>query len=302
MRRPRPPTTSPTNRIVAAAVHGHADTLADGGRERRTKPSAAPRAVPRRGPALGPARHAADRAPGRSTRSAAAAGTVLLAFIVAGVLALILNPVGRRPAAAPAVPARPRRRSPSTSGCCSRSPAPASCWPTRSPTRPRSSAATSRGSSTTPTSACTTCRPTSTTTASTSRSRSRARPRSRPCSEKVVGGTSDIVSLRRRDPDAHRPGRPRPDPRARPVDLHARLRRADRRRRAPGDAARRRHASDDDYPTARPARGLQLRPRAAAVQHRDGHRRGPRPVAVRRRSGSSPTAAPTRWPSGSSSG
>ena len=48
--------------------------------------------------------------------------------------------------------------------------------------------------------------------------------------------------LRRGPADARSRGRPRADPRPRDVDLHAALRRADRRRGAAGDAAGRRHA------------------------------------------------------------
>ena len=56
---------------------------------------------------------------------------------------------------------------------------------------------------------------------------------------------------------------------------------------------RRRHARGR-LPAARPARGVRLRPRAAAVQPDHGRQRRARAVDLRRRSGSSPTASATR--------
>ena len=80
------------------------------------------------------------------------------------------------------------------------------------------------------------------------------------------------------------------DPRRRPVDLHAHLRAADRRPRALGHAARRRHAGGR-LPDAGAEGGVRLRARPAAVQRDHGRLGGRRAVDLRRRSGSSPTAS-----------
>ena len=126
---------------------------------------------------------------------AKAAGIVLLVFIVAGVIALILNPIVTFLQRAPRCPRglailvvylgllRRRRRA---SACCS---------PTRSPTRPSGSATTCRASSTTPTRGSPTCRPSSTARASTSRSSARARRRCRRCRTRSSAGPSDIVNF-----------------------------------------------------------------------------------------------------------
>ena len=59
---------------------------------------------------------------------------------------------------------------------------------------------------------------------------------------KVVGGTDSIVSFGHRPADEDRHRQLRADPRLRPLGLHAHPRRANRRARARGDAARERHA------------------------------------------------------------
>ena len=74
----------------------------------------------------------------------------------------------------------------------------------------------------------------------------------------------------------------------RAVDLPARLRQADRRARAADHAARRRHARGR-LPAARPAGGVRLRPRAAAVQPDHGRERRARRCGSSASSGSSPT-------------
>ena len=68
--------------------------------------------------------------------------------------------------------------------------------------------------------------------------------------KRVVGGTDQVVSFGTDLVTRARDGRLRRDPRLRPVGLHAHLRRADRRPRAVGDAARRRDAART---TSRPA-------------------------------------------------
>ena len=71
------------------------------------------------------------------------------------------------------------------------------------------------------------------------------------------------------------------DPRRRPLDLHAHLRPADRRPRALGDAAGRRHAGGR-LPDARAEGGVRLRARPAAVQRDHGRLGGHRAVDLRR--------------------
>ena len=86
-----------------------------------------------------------------------------------------------------------------------------------------------------------------------------------------VSKSSELAGLLRRGP-AHRSrlGLLRRGAGLRAVGVHAALRPAHRRARAPGDARRRRHARRR-LPHAGAARRLALRRRAAAVQLRDGH-------------------------------
>ena len=78
--------------------------------------------------------------------------------------------------------------------------------------------------------------------------------------------------------------------------LHAALRRADRPGRARDGAARRRDAGGR-LPDAHPGRRVRLRARPVAVLADHGHERRRRCCGSSARSGSSPRARRTRWPS-----
>ena len=91
-----------------------------------------------------------------------AAGHVLLLFIIAGLIALLLNPFVAL--CSGAHPARARRWDRDGHRAGARWSGSASCWPTRSPTRSRASRTTSRATSTTPTPSSPTCRTGSTAT------------------------------------------------------------------------------------------------------------------------------------------
>ncbi len=108
-----------------------------------------------------------------------------------------------------------------------------------------------------------------------------------------------LLRHRPRDPRGHR--RVRGDPRLRAVGLHARLRRADRRPRAVGDAAGGRDPRGR-LPGPREPRGRRLRARPDPVQRGDGRSAPGSGCTSSGRSGSSPTARPTRWASACSSG
>ena len=155
----------------------------------------------------------------------------------------------------------------------------ACCSPTLSPIRCDRSRTTCRISSTKPTHARQLAERTSPNRASTCSSSSRARPRCRRSRTRSPRACGKIVSFSGGLLTEARQRRLRPGARVRAVGLHARLRRAHRRARAPadanGDGTRGRRLSD-----ARPARGLALRRRAAAVQRHHGNdgRRGAVPV------------------------
>ena len=285
--------------------HGHTSDLVDGRAPRGRRPSARPaagRRAARSSCRAGCSSSCSRSACWRSGRSPAPPGTVLLLFIVAAVIALILNPLVAVAAA------RARSRAGWRSSLVylgfflGARRAPASCSPTRSPTRrdassddvpriidsaneePRRPAGLlrrqghqHRGQGAGRDRAADAAGATSSAARATS-----SRSATRPADAVVTAGFGA-------------------DPRLRPVGLHADLRRADRRARAARDAAGRRHAGGR-LPDARAARRRRLRPRPAALQPRDGHGRRRRAVHLRRRSASSRTARRTRWPSGSSSG
>ena len=204
----------------------------------------------------------------------------------------------------PARPALPRASPsrPSTSASSASSGPPATWRPTRSPTRPTELPAGRAAASST------------SANAEPRRPAGLARRQGHQPQGQGAGRdrAADAAGQGRRRHERHRVLRRRPredarhrglraDPRLHPVDLHADLRRADRRVRALRDAAGRRHAGGR-LPDARAARGRRLRARPAAVQHGDGHRRGRSGCTCSACSGSSPTARPTRSRSGSSSG
>ena len=206
-----------------------------------------------------------------------AAGSVLLLFIIAGLIALFLNPLVTLllvPHPARCVggdrdgrPGRvPGRRSGSSS-------------PHRSPTRPRASRTTSRATSTTPTTRSPTSRTGSTGAAGTSRSSARARPRCRR-SASASPAAPARSSASPATPCSARRGQHRADPDHRPEHLHAIY--GDRigalvRARC---AARRRDAGGR-LPDARPGLAVRLRPRPGPVQPDHGHERGPDAVGAR---------------------
>ena len=124
----------------------------------------------------------------------------------------------------------------------------------------------------------------------------------RDAAAKVVGGTDEIVSFGDATCSASSStAELRADPRLRPLGLHAHLRRANRRARARGDAAGRRHAARTTTRRAcrRAVVGYVRGQLLFSLDH--GHERGHRAVDLRRRSGSSPTARPTRSRSASGS-
>ena len=206
-----------------------------------------------------------------------AAGPVTLLFVVAALIALLLNPF---------VAFLQRARA-----CRAGSP----CWSSssrcivivgglvararraRSATRPRPSATTSRASSTTPTPSWPTCSGGSTTRGSTSRSRRRAGPRSRRSGERVAEGSGELVTFTR-------------DALTILIEgsialilivvlsvymlLYGERIGAAVRWRGP---ARGRHAGRR-LPDARAARRLRLRPRPAALLDHHGHERRDRAV------------------------
>ena len=239
-----------------------------------------------RRPALGPARHAAARAARACGRSRGRPGVVLLVFIVAAVIALILNPMVSvlqrgRASARP----RGRRRLPRRSSPCWSSSG--SCWPTRSPTRSPRSRATCRASSTTRTSRSPTCRRRSTTRASTSRSRRQGETALQTLQDQVLEGSGEVVVVHRRPAARARRGLDPARPRPRAVHLHALYGAADRRRSCGGSCRR---------ATARPRtttrRGCRRRSsgyvRGQLLFSTDhGHERRAVAVDLRRRSGSS---------------
>ena len=221
-----------------------------------------------RRPALGPARHAAARRPRAVRRSRTPPGRSCCVFVVAAVIALILNPlVAFAAARAPAARARRHRRLPRRSS--PRSPASASCWP--SPVADQARRSRDDVPGLVDDANALARRPAGLLRRQGHRRRrssARATPRSQTLQEQVVGG---IGRDRRRSAASSC---------RRLVELSfdsilvlvlsiymliygRRIGAA----RARGHAARRRHARGR-LPDARPARGRRLRARAAPVQPR----------------------------------
>ena len=306
MRRPSPPTTSPTKRIFTTGHtlaqsrerrrHGDSDFEGHDPLDGEPPPSRPRRSSSRAGCSWSCCRSASWRCGSWRARP----GRVLLIFIAAGIVALILNPLVTffqrglryRGLAVAAVyfgffgflgPGRLPAR------------------PTRWPTRPRASSEDVPG-------------------IIDSANQNLAdlqdwlddKGINLKVKEQGADRAADAAGQGRRRHQRHRVVRRRPreddrhrglraDPRLHPLDLHAHLRRADRRGRAIRDAAGRRDAGGR-LPDARAARRRGLRPRAAAVQRRDGHRRRARACTSSASSGSSPRARRTRSRSAPSSG
>ncbi len=253
VRRPARPTTSPTNRIEVATRHARR-------RYRASTPERHPLELIEMA-AAARSRHAAARPRGAgaaaragcsscccrwrcsaSWPSCAPPGVIVLLFIVAGLIALLLNPFVAllRRARFPrglAVLAVMASRDPD------RGRASASCWPTRSPTRSRRSRTTCRGSSTTRTPRWPTSRTGWTATGSTCRSRSEGQTALQTLGQNRLArlGRAGLVHQRR----AADPGRglDRADPGDRAVSVYMLLygERIGQAVRA-GRPARRRHA------------------------------------------------------------
>ena len=144
-----------------------------------------------------------------------------------------------------------------------------------------------------------TSRTDSTATASTSRSRSRARPRCRRSARRSSRGPSEHRLLRRDAAQTARRGAASALILVIVLSVYMllygeRIGAAVRAGGAAGDGT-----PEDDYPTRVQARGARLRARPAAVQLVMGTSAGRRRCGSSARSGSSPTARRTRWPSAS---
>ena len=277
---------------------------------REEAPEGPPRSRRRAGAAAPRSRRSSSRAGSSSSMLplallglcavARAAGPVLLLFIIAGLIALLLNPLVDVAAARAASRAARRWRPSSSCSSLVARPGSASCSPTPWPTRSRRSA--------------TTC-PAIVDDANASLADLQAwlddngidlqvyepgQTAVETLGDRVAEGSGELVAFTRDALLRLVRGLDRADPDPRPLGLHAALRRADRRRRAPRRAARRRHAGGR-LPDAGPGRRVRLRARPAAVLADHGHERGRLPVDPRRRSGSSPTARPTRSRSAPSS-
>ena len=111
--------------------------------------------------------------------------------------------------------------------------------------------------------------------------------------DRLAEGSGELVAFTRDALAAARRGVDRGDPDRRPQRLHAALWRTHRRRGPRGLPAGRRLAGGR-LPDARAGRGVRLRPRAVPVLADHGHQRGHRACGSSARSGSSRRARPTR--------
>ena len=223
--------------------------------------------------------HAAARAARRCARSRARPGPVLLLFIIAGLIALLLNPLVTLLRRA-RLPARRRggHRVP-RAGAGAR-PGSASCSPTRSPTRSPSFRDNVPGIVDDANASLADLQGWLDRNGIDLQVSEPGRTAVESLGDRVAEGSGELAAFTR-------------DALLRLVEasiaviliivlvgLHAALRRAHRRGRAPHRAARRRHAGGR-LPDADPGRGVRLRARPAAVLADHGHERGRLPVGPR---------------------